>query len=135
MAYSLDVGAPAGASIHPATGVFSWTPSNEQPAGSYTVTLRVTDTGSPVMTDAQTFRITVVAPPELTLVLSGSNILLTWPDTGPAGAGFRAYTATNLSPPVTWLPVNATAVLSNGQWAVQLPAGTNTTQFFNLQTP
>jgi hypothetical protein len=37
------VGAPAGASIDPATGVFSWTPTEEQGPGTYPFTVRVTD--------------------------------------------------------------------------------------------
>jgi hypothetical protein len=41
LTYSL-VGAPAGAGIDPATGIFSWTPTEEQD-GSFTFTVRVTD--------------------------------------------------------------------------------------------
>ena len=53
---------PAGASIDPATGVFSWTP-NDSP-GSYTITVRVTDNGTPALSDTRTFAVTVsnVAP-------------------------------------------------------------------------
>lgn len=57
--YSLDPGAPAGASIHPVTGLFSWTPSEAQGPGAYPVTVRVSDDGSPVLSDFETFYITV----------------------------------------------------------------------------
>ena len=40
--YSID-GAPLGAVIDPATGVFRWTPTEEQGPGTYPVTVRVTD--------------------------------------------------------------------------------------------
>src|SRR6185369_10048330 len=37
------VGAPAGASIDPSTGVFTWTPSEPQGPGVYVFTVRVND--------------------------------------------------------------------------------------------
>jgi hypothetical protein len=56
LTFSLDPGAPAGAGIDSVTGVFDWTPSA---AGLYTVTVRVTDNGSPNMSDSETVTITV----------------------------------------------------------------------------
>ena len=47
LTFSLDAGAPAGASIDPATGLFTWTPSEAQGPGVYPVTVRVTDNGTP----------------------------------------------------------------------------------------
>ena len=41
------IGAPAGAAIHAASGVFSWTPSLAQGPAEYTFTIRVTDLGRP----------------------------------------------------------------------------------------
>ncbi|HEY0551870.1 MAG TPA: PA14 domain-containing protein, partial [Verrucomicrobiae bacterium] len=132
LTYSLDAGAPAGATIHLTTGAFSWTPSNSQSFGPCNVTLRVTDNGSPQMTDAQTFTITVLTNPPLSFARSGSVAVLTWPQ---AAGGVQLYSATNLTPPVTWRIVTNAAVLSNGQWSVQIPALTNSTHFFQLQTP
>jgi len=51
--------APAGASIDPATGVFSWTPTEGQGPGSYNLTVRVTDNGTPNLYDEETITITV----------------------------------------------------------------------------
>jgi hypothetical protein len=61
LTFSLDT-APSGASIHPTTGVFTWTPL-DGPA-SATVTVRVTDNGTPNLSDTKTFTISVtnVAP-------------------------------------------------------------------------
>ena len=59
LTFSLDVGAPAGANIDPTTGVFTWTPTEAQGPGASTVTLRVTDNGSPTLSDAKTFTIVV----------------------------------------------------------------------------
>ncbi|MDB5390959.1 MAG: Cadherin domain protein, partial [Planctomycetaceae bacterium] len=57
--YSLDAGAPAGATIDPMTGVFSWTTAALQPAGDYPVTFRVTDNGGSPLSDAVTVNLTV----------------------------------------------------------------------------
>jgi hypothetical protein len=61
LTYSLDA-APAGASIDPSTGVFTYSP-DDGPA-SYDVTVRVTDNGLPPLSSTQSFTITVnnVAP-------------------------------------------------------------------------
>jgi hypothetical protein len=62
LTFSLDPGAPQGATIDPVSGVFSWT-APDGPA-NYTVTVRVTDNGTPALSDAKSFVITVnnVAP-------------------------------------------------------------------------
>ncbi len=59
--YSLAPGAPAGATIDPNTGVFTWTPTTP---GRYAVTIDATDSSSPAQTVAQTVAITAndVAP-------------------------------------------------------------------------
>ncbi len=59
--FSLDA-APPGAAIDPTTGLFTWTPA-DGPATAQ-ITVRVTDNGSPALSDTQTFTITVnnVAP-------------------------------------------------------------------------
>jgi Ca2+-binding RTX toxin-like protein len=57
--FSLDPGAPDGATINPLTGVFSWTPSEEQGPNVYSVTIRASDGGSPALSDSETFTITV----------------------------------------------------------------------------
>lgn len=59
LSYSLSPGAPAGASIDPATGEFTWAvPANALP-GVYTVEVNATDDGAPPLGDAQTASITV----------------------------------------------------------------------------
>jgi len=57
--FSLDAGAPAGASIDGTTGAFSWTPTEAQGPGSYPVTIRVTDDGTPNLSDSEGIMVTV----------------------------------------------------------------------------
>ena len=52
-------GAPTGASINPASGLFTWTPSEAQGPGAYTFDVVVTDSGTPSLGDAETITITV----------------------------------------------------------------------------
>jgi hypothetical protein len=56
------IDAPNGAAIDPVTGVFTWTPKNNQDPDDYTVTIRVTDDGTPNLYDQETITITVKEP-------------------------------------------------------------------------
>lgn len=62
LAYSLDLGAPAGASINPVTGQFTWTPAPNQGGMTYSITIRVTDNGTPALSNTAIFSVTVTAP-------------------------------------------------------------------------
>src|SRR5439155_53378 len=42
-----------------ANGVFSWTPTEAQGPGSYSITVRATDTGVPALSDSETITVTV----------------------------------------------------------------------------
>ena len=59
LTFSLDAGAPTGASIDPTTGNFTWTPSESQGPGTYDVPVRVTDNGTPNLSDFETIEVTV----------------------------------------------------------------------------
>ncbi|MBY0525808.1 MAG: tandem-95 repeat protein [Gemmataceae bacterium] len=59
LTYSLDAGAPAGAAIDAASGVFTFAPTEAQGPGVYAITVRVTDDGSPALSASQTFAVTV----------------------------------------------------------------------------
>jgi Ca2+-binding RTX toxin-like protein len=57
LSFSL-VGAPSGAAIDADTGLFSWTPGEDQD-GEHTFTVRVTDDGTPELSDEQQITVTV----------------------------------------------------------------------------
>ncbi len=65
LTYSLESGAggavPAGATIDPATGLFSWTPTVSQ-SGTHTFDVVVTDNGTPTLSDRETITVTVAVP-------------------------------------------------------------------------
>src|SRR5437016_5350850 len=68
--FSLEPGAPAGASINATNGVFTWTPTEAQGPSTNLITVRVTDNASPPLTDVRSFTIIVTEvnrPPVLTV--------------------------------------------------------------------
>ncbi len=67
LTYSLDPGAPAGATIS-SSGVLTWNVSSSQAAGEYPIAIRVNDNGSPVTSEVVSTIVTVLAfdqPPTL----------------------------------------------------------------------
>jgi parallel beta-helix repeat protein len=83
LTFSLDAGAPAGASINPITGAFAWTPTESQGPGSYLVTIRVTDNGTPGLDDSETITITVNEVPDVPVTISFQDGV--FPNTAYAG--------------------------------------------------
>ena len=59
LTYSLDSPPPAGATLHPAIGQFSWCPAPNQAPSTNVFRVRVTDKGSPNLGDTRTFTIAV----------------------------------------------------------------------------
>ncbi len=71
LTYSLDPGFPTGASINSSNGVFTWTPTEAQGPGTYSITIRVTDNSAPPLSATNTFTVTVTetnAAPILTTI-------------------------------------------------------------------
>ena len=120
--YSLDAEAPAGAAVDPETGVFSWTPTEDQGQGVYLLTARATDDGEPPLYHERSFWITVnevnnppVLPPIQTQMAdelapftfavqaadpdSPPSALLYSLETAPAGASIDAHTGV-----ISWTP-------------------------------
>jgi hypothetical protein len=58
--------APSGAVIQPLTGAFSWMTSSATAPGTNFITIRVTDNGTPPLSDAKTFAVIVAVLPRLT---------------------------------------------------------------------
>src|SRR6185503_241352 len=67
LTFSLGAGAPAGATIGAASGVFSWTPSA---TGNFPVTIIVTDNGTPPLNDTEAITITVNNVPNTAPILA-----------------------------------------------------------------
>jgi hypothetical protein len=108
LAFSLDPGAPAGATIDPATGVISWPTTAASAGTTNTITVRVTQATSPNLSDVKSFTVVVAPPPMLQpLTFSNGAAQLTWNAVG--GQRYRiqykpslaAADWTDLAPDVT----------------------------------
>lgn len=67
----------------------------------------------------------------LSAASSGTNVVLTWPV---YPDGFVVETATSLTPPISWSPLNTTPIVTNNENQVTSGAA-NTGQFFRLHRP
>jgi hypothetical protein len=127
LTFSLDAGAPAGAAIHPNTGVFTWTPTAPQSPGVYPVIIVVTDHGIPPLNASETISITVndvtLTAPVLSLVTL-SNGFFSFEVSGDAGPDYIIERSLELVP-ANWQPVftNVSPTLPF-QWSVAVPPGT-----------
>jgi len=75
LTYSLESGAPAGASLNATNGVFTWKPTA---AGTNTITVRVSDNGSPVLSATRSFLVVItgeVTPPRIDQISATNNLL------------------------------------------------------------
>ncbi len=86
-------GLPAGASINPTTGVFTWVPSSTD-VGAYSITVQASD-GS--LTATETLSITVVTPPA-----PGTNPGLLYQENFDASSLPSGWGATGATSNVTW---------------------------------
>src|SRR5439155_1743640 len=53
------VSGPSGVAVNPTTGVLSWTPTEAQGPSTNTITLKVTDNGSPALSATNSFTVVV----------------------------------------------------------------------------
>ena len=79
LAYSLDAGAPLGASINPITGLFTWRPTADQAPSTNRLIVRVTDDGAPPLSASTSFSVAVLPLPRISSVrIVGGNLHLVW---------------------------------------------------------
>jgi hypothetical protein len=102
---------PTGMTLDRATGILRWTPSVAQVPGTNLVTVRVSDNGSPVGSDVQSFTVVAYPLPFLTISGAGTNVQVSWPA---YAAGFALLTTTNLQSAAAWQTVTNAIVLEGG---------------------
>lgn len=94
--------APAGATLHPTTGSFSWTPTVAPETNIMAVV--VTDSGVPALSDAQWFTVYVVPEPIMSNIsISGAEISFSWPSA--PGQSYRMYYKDEIAE-VYWNPLS-----------------------------
>jgi arabinogalactan endo-1,4-beta-galactosidase len=73
----------------------------------------------------------IAAPTDLSVVLSGSDLMLQWPL---SGAGMTLMTTTNLSAPIAWLSVTNPVQNTGTVFDVTLPMDSTQSRFYRLQS-
>lgn len=119
LSYSLDSGAPLGAAVDAATGVFRWTPSSSD-VGIRTVVFRATDSGAPSLSATLEVGIEVrrayVPPPAPTIALLASAGSYQVRLEGVSGSSYQLQARTSLTEG-TWVDVGS-AVVASGSTVV-----------------
>jgi hypothetical protein len=59
LTYSFDSSPPLGATINPNSGILTWTPAETQGPSAYSISVRVTDNGTPLLSATRTFFVQV----------------------------------------------------------------------------
>ena len=73
----------------------------------------------------------IAAPTDLSVVLSGPDLMLQWPL---SGAGMTLMTTTNLSAPIAWLSVTNPVQNTGTVFDVTLPMDSTQSRFYRLQS-
>jgi Concanavalin A-like lectin/glucanases superfamily/Domain of unknown function (DUF2341) len=69
--------------------------------------------------------------PSLSIGSAGGGLLGTWPG---SGVGFKLYTTTNLSLPISWSLATNVPTYANSQWQISLPTNSAGPVFYRLQS-
>lgn len=77
LTFSLGPGAPAGATINQSSGQFDWTPTSAPTTN--TISIIVTDDGTPNLSDTRSFQVVVHPVPAISLGFPGGQLQLSWP--------------------------------------------------------
>lgn len=95
LTFSLLPGAPATANLNPVTGLFTWATTDHDADTTNHVSVQVADNGAPLLTDTESFTITVVSRPLITnIAVTSSVVTVTW--TTLPGQSYQLQSATNL---------------------------------------
>ncbi len=130
LTFNLDPGAPSGASINPTTGLFSFAPTSEQVPGNHTVTVRVTDDGSPPLSSTTTFNVVAVDIPQIrTLASTTGSLTLQWPAL--KGKKYRVEYRDDLRSP-GWIILGEDITATGDSIIVDLEIGSATQRFYRI---
>ncbi|PWU19813.1 MAG: hypothetical protein C5B50_05135 [Verrucomicrobia bacterium] len=100
LTFSFATNPPAGATIDPVSGIFSWTPGPAFLNTTNQIGIEVTDNGQPPLSDTKFFTATIVADPVIqSVAVSNSVVLLSW--SAIAGQSYRLQSKTNATD-TTW---------------------------------
>jgi hypothetical protein len=132
LTFTLDAPVPAGATIGFGTGVFNWTPATNQGPASYPITVRVTDSGTPSLSDTKTFNIAVLNLPHVNSVkITNSTVTIAWDSY--AGRRYRVEASTNLNSSA-WTQVGSDVFATGTTSSLSVAGGTDPQRFYRVNS-
>jgi hypothetical protein len=127
LTFSLDGTSLFGATIDPSSGVFRWTPALDHTPATNSFTVRVTDSGTPALSDAKSLRIIVITAPRiLDIARAGSSVTITW--RANPGKTYRVQYRDDLSAGI-WLDLDG-PITASGNTAIKIDSNANAPQRF-----
>jgi len=128
--FNLGPGAPAGAAIDPLTGRLTWTAPADGEPGTNTLTVRVTDNGTPPLSAEMSFTVGVVAPLQIkAMALTDQMLTLTW--RASPGQTYRVEYKTDLRK-AAWNTLPITIAATNHQAAFVDSLGAGPMKFYRI---
>jgi hypothetical protein len=131
LAFNLEGVVPAGAMMGPASGVFTWTPAGSQSPGTNLITVRVTDTGVPPLSDMRSFTVFVVGPPRISGIAPPLLGVVTITLPAIVGKTYRVDFKDHLTDP-DWSPLGGDRVAVSATLTIEDDIGTQPQRFYRV---
>ena len=124
---------PAGMTLNATNGILTWRPAIAQSPTTNTVAVIVADNGTPSLRATQQFAVYVLRPavPSLTAPVF-SNGVFSVKTAGDSGPDYVLLAATNLTPPVAWLPLK-TNLAATLPFNFSDPSNQSPAKFYRVQ--
>ena len=129
--FALAAGAPAGATINPDTGLFSWRPTPDQAPSTNHITVLATDDGQPPMTGSGTFVARVFSRPQFSSVSQLPNGDLSLIFGTIPGKTYRVEGKDDLND-ASWTPFDADAVATGYSLTVIARVANSSQRFYRI---
>ncbi len=122
--------APNGMILNATNGILTWRPIVAQSPTTNSIIVQVSDNSTPPVSATQSFVVTVTQPASPTFSVRGyANGIFSMLVNGSTGPDYYLQSATNLNPPITWLP-GQTNLVATPPFTVTDPVTTNFNQKF-----
>jgi len=129
--YSVGPGAPAGAAINPASGLFSWRPTAAQTATTNVISLLATDNGAPPMTGTTSFVVRVLPAPVFDSISRAPNGDAVLSFGTVAGKTYRVEYKDDLNE-LVWSALTADTMATTGTMTVLDPTAGGPQRFYRI---
>jgi hypothetical protein len=130
LAFSLT-NSPVGAAINAASGTFTWTVTNVPAPGTNSVTIRVTDNGTPPMSDAKTFLVLIQPPLQFASATSDGSGNLNFTFNSLPGQSYQLTCKNNLEDP-QWTPIGPPMAGTGGTMTLSNSISAQPQQFYRI---